>query len=180
MPVIRIPDEFHYFEIDGEVVAGPVSTEYDSRGRRRVRWMEATLYLKADGTYVLHQVNKSRVWHTEDGVGHVRKPEERDAEQLFRGKDVIYCGDLPDRGRSQCPARPRSRQSPVPARVIVETDQHKAFSFPDEAAVIRKVATASYADGSVSVAMSEPMRDLLTEAEERIPAFGTARPVVAM
>jgi hypothetical protein len=64
--------------------------------------------------------------------------------------------------------------------VIVELPQHKAFSFPDEAAVIRKVATASYADGSVSVAMSEPMRELLVEAGERIPAFATARPVVVM
>ena len=113
MPVIRIPDEFHDFEIDAEVVAGPVSTEYDSRGSRRVRWMKATLYQKADGTYVLHQVNESRVWHAEGGTGHVRTPEERDAAQLFRVSDVVYCGDLPVRGRSQCPSRPRGL-SPVP------------------------------------------------------------------
>ena len=64
--------------------------------------------------------------------------------------------------------------------MITELPQHKVISFPDEAAVIREVSTARRPDGSVSVAMSEPMRELLAEAAEKIPAFDTARPVVAM
>src|SRR5580693_2338526 len=89
MARITIPDEFMDFEIDGEVVAGPVSTEYDSRGRRRARCMKATLYLKSDGTYVLHQVNESLVWHVDGGVDHVRKPEEWPASELDR--HAVYC-----------------------------------------------------------------------------------------
>jgi hypothetical protein len=179
MAVVRITDEFHVFEIDAEVIAA-VSTEYDSREYRRVRWFEATLYLKADGTYVLHTVNVSRVWHTEDGLSHVRKPQERDAARFFQGTDAVYCGDLPDRGRPQCPPRPRGRAASVPARVITELDQHKAVSFPDEATVIAEVATSRRGNGTVSVAMSDPMRDLLAQAAEKIPAFDTARPVVTM
>ena len=46
-------------------------------------------------------------------------------------------------------------------------------------AVIRQVTTAKR-DGSVSVALSEPMRELLTEAEENDPAFAGVRPVMTM
>ena len=64
MPVIRIEDEFVTFEVDGEVIAGPVSTRVPADGGRpRPRWMEATLYRKGDGSYVLHTVNRSLVWH---------------------------------------------------------------------------------------------------------------------
>jgi hypothetical protein len=180
MTRVRTPDEFADITVDGELVAGPVSTEYDSQKKRRVRWMTATLYLKSDETYVLHQVNISRVWHTEAGTGHVRKPEERDAEQFFRAVDAVYCGDLPYRGRPQCPLRSRGRSSSVPRRVIIELDQHRLTSFPDEATVITGVMTARRGDGSVSVALSEPMRELLAEAAEKIPAFDTARPVISM
>ena len=175
MPVIRIEDEFVTYEVDGEVIAGPVSTRVPADGGRpRPRWMEATLYRKADGTYVLHTVNRSLVWHLiEQGLGHVRKPVETDEGNLPDG--AVYCGVL-SRGE-KCPQWIRDH---VPDRVLVEEPQHKMVSCPDATAVIRQVTTARRGDGSVSVALSEPMRELLTEAEENDPAFRIARPVMTM
>jgi len=175
-----ISDEFADFEIAGEVIAGPVSTELDARGRPRPRWYEATLYRKPGGSYVLHQVSLSRVWHLHEHAGsHVRKPGEASRSRL--PASAVYCGSLPAReNREQCPpAGPeaRSRHGEV---AVTELPQHKVSAFPDAEAVIREVMTARRPGGSVSVALSEPMRELLTEAERRDPAFRGARPAFMM
>lgn len=49
---VRIEDEDVVYEFDGELVAGPVSTRLDPRGRQRARWMEASIWRKQDNTYV--------------------------------------------------------------------------------------------------------------------------------
>ena len=181
MPVTRITDEFASYEIDGEVIAGPVSTRFPTDGGRpRPRWMEATLFVKDDRTYVLHTVNHSLVWHlTESGLGHIRKPVETDSARLPGGS--VYCGSL-TRGE-QCPQRgPRWAADPGswPERVLTEMAQHKVESWPDAAAVIEGVSTARRRGGAVSVALSEPMRELLTEAEENDPVFRSAHPVMRL
>lgn len=176
MPVFVIRDEHLDYEIDGEVIAGPVSTEYSASGEPRARWMEATLYRKGDGTYVIHQVNQSVVWHLLSGGDHVRMPDRIPYGELS-GSDV-YCGNLAGRpGRRQCP-RTLPRQEP--ALVLAELPQHRAISCPDYRAVIREVSTARRGDGSVSVATSEPMRELLAQAAVNDPAFRGDRPVVSM
>jgi len=46
---------------------------------------------------------------------------------------------------------------------------------------VREMMTARRPDGSVSVALSGPMRDLLREAERNDPAFeGATRTVISM
>lgn len=175
MPVVRIEDEFEVFEIDGEVIAHE-STETDSTGRDRARWMEATVYRKDDGSYVIHQVNESVVWHLPDGGGHVRKPERIASASL--DKEDVYCGMLrPRPGRRQCP---RILPRPLPELVIAELPQHRVISCPDAPSVIREVSTARRGDGRVSTAVSEPMHKLITQAMENDPAFRGAKPVVAM
>jgi hypothetical protein len=168
MPQIVIRDEFLDFVIDGDAIAGPVTTEYaDSTGRPRVRWFECTLYRKADGSYVIHQVNRSVVWHLASGSGHVKLPET--IPYAERDEDDVYCGDLPARaGRRQCP---RSRPAAAPQTVLREADQHRAISCPTSGAVIREVATVRRGDGSQSVAISDLMRELLRKAAENDPAF---------
>jgi hypothetical protein len=172
MPRVVIKDEQVDYEIDGEVIAGPVSTALDAKQRQRARWMEATLYAKSDGTYVLHQVNYSLVWHLAGGEGHVRKPEEALWSRLPRG--AVYCGYLPPREhREQCP--PAGRRGPKSAGrvVLTELPQHKVSSHPDYQAVIKAVTVARHGDGSSSAAVSEPMRELLRQAAENDPAFAS-------
>lgn len=177
MPVVRIEDEFFTFEVHGEVIAGPVSTRVPADGSRpRPRWMEATLYRKDDGSYVLHTVNKSLVWHLIDpGLDHVRKPVETDSSRLPGG--AVYCGSL-DRGE-KCPLAGRAGPGADWNRVLIEKPQHKMAAWPDADEVIKGVSTARRGE-SVSVALSEPMRELLTEAEENDPAIRHARPVITM
>ena len=172
MPRVVIQDEQVDYEIDGDVIAGPVSTALDAKQRQRARWMEATLYRKPDGTYILHQVNYSLVWHLADGAGHVRKPHEELWSRLPRG--AVYCGFLPPREhREQCP--PACRWGPRGAGKVVLTElpQHKVTSHPDYHAVIRDVTVARRGDGSASAAVSEPMRELLRQAAGNDPAFAT-------
>jgi hypothetical protein len=184
MPRVVIKDEHVDYEIDGEIIAGgpdcPVSTALDARQRQRARWMEATLYRKYDGTYVLHQVNYSLVWHLVDGQGHVRKPAETPWSRLPR--NAVYCGFLPPREhREQCP--PGGRRGPRGAGrvVLTEMPQHKVSSHPDSHSVIRAVTVARHGDGGASAAVSEPMRELLRQAAENDPAFASgARPVIRM
>jgi hypothetical protein len=180
MPRVVIKDEHVDFEIDGTVIAGPVSTALDARQRQRARWMEATLYAKDDGTYVLHQVNHSLVWHLADGEGHVRKPRETQWSRLDR--NAVYCGFLPGReGREQCP--PAGRRGPKGAgrTVLTELPQHKVSGHPDYQSVIRTVTMARHGDGGTSAAVSEPMRELLRQAAENDPAFASgARTVIRM
>jgi hypothetical protein len=176
MTRVVIKDEHVDYEINGEVIAGgpdhPVSTALDAKGRQRARWMEATLYRKDDGTYVLHQVNHSLVWHLADGEGHVRKPAETLWSRLDR--QAVYCGFLPPREhREQCP--PAGRRGPKGAGrvVLTELPQHKVESHPDYQAVIRAVTLARHGGGSVSAAVSEPMRELLRQAAGNDPAFAS-------
>jgi hypothetical protein len=179
MKHVVISDEFADFEITGEVIAGPVSTELDSAGRPRSRWYEATLYRKPGGDgYVLHQVSLSRVWHLDSHAdSHVRKPGEAQRRSLPDG--AVYCGSLPARrDREQCP--PGARLPDPDGTVVTELPQHKVSAYQDAASVVREVMTARRPNGSVSVALSEPMRDLLIEAEKADPAFRGARPVVRM
>jgi hypothetical protein len=180
MPRVTVRDEHVDFEINGEVIAGPVSTALDARQRQRARWMEATLYASESGGYVLHQVNYSLVWHLPDGEGHVRKPAEVPWSRLDR--NAVYCGFLPAREhREQCP--PAGRRGPRGAgkMVLAEQPQHKVTSHPDYQAVIRAVTLARHGDGSLSAAVSEPMRELLRQAAENDPAFASGvRPVVKM
>jgi hypothetical protein len=132
--------------------------------------MEATLYRKRDGTYVLHQVNYSLVWHLGTGSGHVRKPRQTPWSRLDR--QAVYCGSLPGReGREQC--SPAGRRGPQGAgrEVLTELPQHKVSSHPDHHAVIRSVTIARHGDGSASAAVSEPMRELLRQAALNDPAF---------
>jgi hypothetical protein len=181
MPVVRIIDEFAEYVFEADVIAGPVSTRIDARSRPRPRWMEATLYRKSDGTYVLHQVNKSVVWHLDAHAdSHVRKPENVPWSRLPR--DAVYCGSLPVReGRQHCPLAGRRGPRSAGQVVVTELPQQKVSTHPDVHAVIRAVTLARRGDGSVSAALSEPMRELLVEAEENDPAFaGAARPVVRM
>jgi hypothetical protein len=175
MPVV-IRDEFADFEIDGEVIAGPVTTRYSAAGGGRPRWFEATLYRKPDGSYVLHQASLSVVWHLDEFAdSHVRKPGEVRRDRLPAG--AVYCGSLPDRGQDRCPPH---RPPPRGEIVIIELPQHKAVSLPDAGAVIREAMTARRGNGAVSMAMSDPMRELLTEAEGNDPAFRGIRPVMRM
>jgi hypothetical protein len=184
MPRVVIRDEHVDYEIDGRVIAGgpdhPVSTALDSRQRQRARWMEATLYAKDDGTYVLHQVNYSLVWHLAGSEGHVRKPAETLWSRLPRA--AVYCGFLPPREqREQCP--PAGRRGPKGAGrvVLTELPQHKVSSHPDYASVIKAVTVARRGDGSSSAAVSEPMRELLRQAAENDAAFAAGiRPVIRM
>ena len=177
MPVTRIADEFSDFEIDGEVVAGPVST----RGRSGPRWFEATLYRKADGSYVLHVVNYSVVWHLDEHAdSHVNRPEDTPRSQLPPG--AVYCGSLSARpGRPQCPPAGRGGPPGAGPVVVTELPQHKMSRHPDVPALVREMMTARRPDGSVSVALSGPMRDLLIQAERNDPAFeGATRVTISM
>jgi len=184
MTLVRIEDERAVYEFDAEIIAGgpdsPVSTALGARSYwQRPRWMEATLYRKPDRTYVLHQVNYSLVWHLVSGEGHVRKPGRVPWSQLER--DAVYCGSLPGRGREQCPKAGRRGPRSAGQVVLAELPQHKVSSHPDTRAVITAVMTARRPDGSVSVALSGPMRELLDQAEANDPAFrGGAKPVMRM
>ena len=181
MPVVRIADEFAFYEFEAEIIAGPVSTQIDARQRKRPRWLQVTLYRKEDGSYVLHSVNLSVVWHLDAHAdSHVRKPENTPWSRLDR--DAVYCGSLPVReGRQHCPLAGRRGPRRAGQVVVTELPQHKVSSHPDVPSVIRAVTLARRGDSSVSAALSEPMRELLVEAEENDPAFaGAARPVIRM
>jgi hypothetical protein len=179
---IMIKDEFADMEITGEVVAGPVSTRKTAAGTVRPRWFEATLYRRDAGGYVLHQANLSEVWHLDRTAdSHVIKPEAVPWGAL--GAEMVYCGSLPPReGRPQCPPRGgrRGPRGTGPA-AVTEAAQHRVIAYPDAAAVIAGVMTARKG-GVTSVALSEPMRELLADAEARDPAFREAagRPVIRM
>ena len=178
MPGYRIEDEFQVYTFAGRRIAGPVSTrEPDAPGSRpRSRWMTATLYLKDSGEYVLHTVNESLVWHLPDGIGHVRMPSSAAFGQLT--DDAVYCGDLPPReGYEQCAVLPRRGRPP---RIIVEEPQHKVVTLPDWPAVVREVTVRQRGDGSISAAVSAPMRELLAQARQNDPAFRGAKPRVRM
>ena len=138
-----------------------------------------TLYRKpGGGGYVLHQVNYSRVWHRGGGSPspHVRKV--RKPKAVLRSalpERAVYCGSLPGRdGRDQCP--PRGSDGDI---AVIELPQHKVSSHPDADEVVREAMTVRRG-ASVSMALSEPMRDLLTAAEDNDPAFRGVRPVVRM
>ena len=180
MPLVVIHDVPVSFEFSGEVIAR-VSTRENAAGRQRVRWFTAVLYRKDDGSdgYVLHQANWSRVWHLDEYAGdHVRKPGAAEHGEL--PGNAVYCGSLDPRDR-QCP--PGSRQGPpLPpgTAVVTELPQHKVTAYPDADAVIRGVLTTRRGEGSVSVALSDPMGELMDEAAENDPPIAAARPVIRL
>jgi len=180
---VRIEDESVVYEFEGERIAGPVSTRLDPKDRQRARWMDASLYRKADGTYIFVQASISTVWHAPGGAAHVRKPVRTSRDEL--PEKTVYCGVLPSRpGREQCPPMTleESRRR-IPAEVITEYPQYTVWSLPTHDAVIRRLTVARHrgAGGGSSAAVSGPMRELLAEAAENDPAFrGAVKPVVAM
>lgn len=171
---VRIEDEDVVYEFDGELVAGPVSTRLDPRGRQRARWMEASIWRKQDNTYVFEQASYSTVWHLTDGAGHVRKPAVIARDQL-PGK-TVYCGALPGRpGREQCPPMTLEESRDwrnIPDLVVAEEIQRRVRTCPDRAAVVSHMVTAHHkSDSTKSMAVSGPMRELLAQAARNDPAF---------
>lgn len=179
---VRIEDTDVVYEFNGELIAGPVSTRLDPRGRQRARWMEATIWRKDDDTYVFEQVSISTVWHVPDGRDHVRKPATVFAEHL--PDKAVYCGVLPSRpGRGQCPPMTLEESRDwenIPYRVVIEEAQRRVSMLPDRDKVIEKMVLASHRDGSgTSAAVSGPMRELLDQAARNDPNFrADGKPVV--
>lgn len=180
MPLIEIPDEPAAWRFRGHRIAGPVSTAFDHAGRQRPRWLEAELYARDDGGYVVAQANYSLVWHLPDATRHIRKPAEMPGRQLPEG--AVYCGTIPPRpGREGCPPvqdaavlDPFGYGVPaavVPPLVLAELPQRRVFRCRDFGDVIRRISTARHGDGGTSYTLSSPMQQLISEAARNDPAF---------
>jgi hypothetical protein len=182
MPLIEIPDEPAAWQFRGHRIAGPVSTAFDHTGRQRPRWLEAELYARDDGGYVMSQANFSLVWHLPSGGGHVRKPARVPSGEL--PGNAVYCGTLPPRpGREACPPEPDSVlldpfgtggavvHDAAPLEVITELPQRKVFRCRDFTDLIRRISTARHGDGGMSFTLSAPMQELIRQAAESDPAF---------
>lgn len=185
MAVIEIPDEFEVFTFEGERIAGPVTTAFDHFRRQRPRWLEAELFRREAGGYVVSQVNKSLVWHQPGAEGHIRKPAAVSGADLPPG--AVYCGSIEARpGRESCPpmgATPRTLDPFAPAQartpaaielppeVLAERDQRKILVCDDWQDVIRKISTARPGAGGQVVSLSMPMRELIAQAAEVDEAF---------
>lgn len=178
MPLIEIPDDFQVYRFAGHQLGEPVSTAFDRYGVQRPRWLEARLFAKNDGGYVLAQANKSLVWHLPDAAGHVRKPALIPSAKLPDG--AIYCGTIPPKpGRQGCP--PPRVQDPfgsggpavsLPPRVMTELPQRRVFDAEDVDSLLRQVATfRRHGPGGSSLALSAPMRQLFASAALADPAF---------
>jgi hypothetical protein len=182
MPLIEIPDEPAAWRFRGHRIAGPVSTARDHAGQQRPRWLEAELYARDDGGYVVSQVNLSLVWHLPDAAGHIRKPAEMPGSELPDG--AVYCGTIPPRpGRAACPP-PRDHavldpfggnrvtgQLEVPDLVLTELPQRKVFRCRDFPDILRRISTARHGDGGSSITLSAPMQELIRQAARNDPAF---------
>ncbi len=189
MSLIRIEAAHEVTEVDGEVLAGPVTTRYNNQDVPRPRWVEASIVRRASGGFVLHIINHSRVWHLPDGSGHVRQP--GPAAYADLPPDAVYCGFVPAKaGRPACPAPLRSRVSdpfalgprpgplPVPPdRVVTELPQFKTTWHDDWNALLGEVAN-SRRPGTVTTAMSGPMQELITAAIAADPSLAlVSKPV---
>lgn len=170
-----IEDELQIRELEGEKIAGTVSNRpHPVTGKLRARWTDLDLYRSAAGGYVLHKVNRSRVWHL-PGAAHIRIPGTMAAADL--PPDAVYCAVMPPRdGREQCPVIGR-RQAYDLAEVVTEEPQYAVFRCADYDAVIGRLAQAfrRISQG----AESDPVRQLLAEAARNDPAFAAAaKPVL--
>lgn len=182
MPVIEIADDFQLYRFDGELITEPVSTARGRDGRQRPRWLEAALYGRAAGGYVIVQQNLSLVWHLPGGAGHVRKPARVLAPDLPEA--AVYCGTIPPKpGREGCPLQEApvladpfgsggARLPAIPPEVVTELPQRKVLRGADADAIIRQVATMRRRGrGTASMELSAPMRELFTRAAQADPAF---------
>ena len=172
----RIEDELMVHELDGERIAGPVSTRpHPVTGRPRGRWVEFTIYRLDRGGYVLHKVNQSRVWHLPGGSGHVRSPAKVAVADLPR--DALYCAVYPPReGREQCPVIHRDD---LPDAVLAEQPQYAVFRCADYGALMHRLTMAFRGMGEG--AESDPVHRLLAEAALNDPAFAAGgKPVMPL
>jgi hypothetical protein len=177
MTLYRIEGEFQVHELEGERVAGPVSTRpHPITGKPRARWTEWVLYKPDSGGYVLHKVNQSRVWHAAGGAGHIRIPAEVRITDL--PEDAVYCAMLPARGsREQCPPMAGADLS----LVLAEQPQYGVFRCADEREVRVRLADAFRAMEDRNPAEADPVRRLLAEAARNDPAFAAGtKPVVTI
>ena len=168
-----IEDELQMRELEGDLIAGTVSNRpHPVTGKLRARWTELTLYRSDAGGYVLHKVNRSRVWHLPDAK-HVRIPALVAASSL--PDDAVYCAIMPPRdGREQCRV---ITAAAVPDMVLTEQPQFAVFRCGDHDAVIGHLAKAfrRISQG----AESDPVRELLAEAARNDPAFAApGKPVL--
>lgn len=174
MTLYRIEDEFQVHELEGDRIAGPVSTRpHPVTGKLRGRWTELTIYKPVSGGYVLHKVSQSRVWHLPSGEDHIRSPAGVAVRDL--PPDAVYCAVLPSRGQGQCPSVLPLAE--LPAMVLAEQPQYAVFRCADDGEVRARLAGA-YRQVNVG-AEADPVRRLLAEAALNDPAFaGGVKPVV--
>lgn len=165
-----IEGEFQVHPLEGELVAGPVSTRpHPVTGKPRGRWIEWALYRPDSGGYVLHKVNQSRVWHLPSGAGHIRSPAGIAAAEL--PGDAVYCAVLPGRGgRGQCPVL-SSAETYGLGTVLAEQPQYAVYRCADEQEVRVRLASAFRVMEDRNPAEADPLRRLLAEAARNDPAF---------
>jgi hypothetical protein len=163
VPEIRIVDRHHRETVfSGTRVAGPVTTI--NRDNPMPRWLSLVLYRLDSGSWLLHRIGMSLVYHCADTSCHTA------AGQPSGSPATV--DDLPD-GAQECPkCRP-------PSPFDLGDDEQVRFEFPRHtidrcdtpARVIEKLTTMNPRGGDRSVMISDPVRELLAQAEEHDGAF---------
>lgn len=165
MGEIRIRDAHSFLN---ETFRGELIAEADTKGRPPRRWVEIRLYALDDGKFMVHRIGQSMVYHQAD----------TDCQTSTRRQsgDPAKTEDLPDGAQSCDRCEPPYPDELEPGEAIrLEWPRHTidVVDTPDE--VIRRLTTMRQRRGRMnSRIISEPVRDLLTEAARNDERFAEA------
>ena len=148
-------------EIDGELACPPVSTQSDSKDR----WFDLELYALADGTWLIHRVGMSNIYHRADT---------RCTTRIGRKSgDPAGVEDLPDEAVPCLICRPEDPDylPEGPGVVRFEFPRHTLDRCPTPMLVMEKLTTVRGRDGVISSFTSDPVDELLRGAARLYPEF---------
>jgi hypothetical protein len=148
-------------EIDGELACPPVTTY----GSAKDRWVEFELYALADGSWLIHRIGKSNIYHRADTLCTTRTGRQ--------SGEPAGVDDLPDEAMP-CPRchPPFPEDLPEGAGTVrYEYPRHTWDECPTPELVREKLTTIRSRDGSVTTYLSDPVADLLRQAAARYPEF---------
>lgn len=147
--------------IDGELACPPVTTY----GSTKDRWVEFEVYAMADGSWLVHRIGHSNVYHRIDTLCTTRtgKP----------SGDPATVDQLPDEAMP-CPVCKPDYPDELPDgpdAVRYEFARHTWDGCPTPELVAEKLTTIRSRDGTVTVRISDPVADLLRQLASRYPQF---------
>lgn len=135
--------------------------------RRLPRWLTLDLYLKADGTYILHRIGYSVVYHSVEPDSPCDGGERMDYTELL---------EITDEGEACPKCRPRpfaaiqqGVQSGEKGDVLLEHNYYKVIEIADVPGVIRELEFVPKNSTSGKPIISRPGQELLLRASAHDP-----------